>query len=139
MPAFDVVLYRSSTNVISRLVSCANYCALINPQDDMESGTTRPMRAFNILEKRHMRENRCVLRKVYCCLLCRVPKFHPFRTIIRPFRNILDFGIFPLTPMLKFQSALFLKLGRLTKISQKSNILYSPTVTNTITKLTSDE
>ncbi len=99
MPAFDVVLYRSLTNVIFRLVP---YCAQRNPQDAMETGTTRSMRAFNILEKRHMRENRVVLRKVYCCLLCRVPNVHPFRTILRPFRNILDFGIFPYTPMLKF-------------------------------------
>ncbi len=49
MPAykFDVV-YWSSSNVIFRLVSCANYCAQRNRQDDMEAGIHRSMRAFII-------------------------------------------------------------------------------------------
>ncbi len=35
----------------------------------------------------------------------RVPNFHPFRSIIKRFQDIAHFIDFPLTPMLKFQSA----------------------------------
>ena len=42
-----------------------------------------------------------------------VPNFHPFRSTISHFQDIAHFGIFPLTPMLKFQSATdFLIFGR---------------------------
>ncbi len=45
--AFDAI-YQASNNVIFRLVSCANYCAQRNPQDDVEDGTNRSMRASDI-------------------------------------------------------------------------------------------
>ncbi len=35
----------------------------------------------------------------------RVPNFRPFRSTINRFQDVVHFRIFPLTPMLKFQSA----------------------------------
>ena len=41
-----------------------------------------------------------------CTVVPRVPNFHPFRSTISCFQDIAHFRIFPLTPMLKFQSAI---------------------------------
>ncbi len=38
---------------------------------------------------------------------CLSPNFRPFRSTISHFQDLAHFTIFPLTPMLKFQSAIF--------------------------------
>ncbi len=48
-----------------------------------------------------------------CTVVPRVPNFRPFRSMINHFQDIAHFRIFPLTPMLKFHSAIqFLNFGR---------------------------
>ncbi len=47
-----------------------------------------------------------------CTVVPRVPNFRPFRSTISRFQDIPHFRIFPLTPMLKVQSAIkFLNFG----------------------------
>ncbi len=48
-----------------------------------------------------------------CTVVPRVPNFRPFRTTISRFQDIAHFRIFPLPPMLIFQSAIqFLNFGK---------------------------
>ncbi len=58
----------------------------------------------------------------------RVPNFRPFRSTINRFQDVVHFRIFPLTPMLKFQSAT--KFFKTWPIAKKSDSPYSTMVAN---------